>query len=149
MQRQQAEVEKLEIYPAAVTAANTAAVTIDTLGADSCKVRVAISLGSTATVASGDGTIVRLASSDVTHTSSFATLVADQSGIKTSKQVVYHVNTATGKRYLRLSVIPGTSGVTNEHATVAVFSTLGRLEEGPSNTTAMMTGNTNDAFVIA
>lgn len=149
MQRQQAEIEKLEIFPAAYTNGNTAASTVDTLGGDSIKIRVAISLGATATIASSDGTIVRLASSDVTHTSSFSTLVADQSGIKTSKQVVYHVNPATGKRYLRVSVIPGTSGVSNEVATVAVFSTLGRLEEGPSNTTAMMTGNTNDAFVIA
>lgn len=148
MQRMQAETESILVYPAAYTNGNTAAANLDTLGADVAKIRVAISLGNTATIASSDGTIVRLASSDDTNASTFTTVTADRSGIKTSEEVTFVVNQATGKRYLRVSVIPGTSGVSNEVATVSVTGTLGRLEEGPSNTTAMVSGNTNSVVTI-
>lgn len=136
------------LTPQNVTAAATAAVNIDTKGADWASVRVAIANLATNTIASADGTTVKLTESADTNPSNATTFVADKTGIKLSREVRYEIDTKARKRYLRLSVIPGTSGATNEHITAAAFATLTRNENSPTATNDMV-GGTNDLVVIS
>lgn len=136
------------IDPVAMTNGETQAATLDCKGADYATVRITMTKGSTGTVASADGATFRLASSDVTHTSSFVTVTADRTAIKLTQTGTYLVDMKTKKRYLRASAITGTSGVSNENATVAIHATLSRLESAPTATNDMTTGNTNDAVTI-
>jgi trehalose-6-phosphatase len=137
------------LSPASVTAGATAAVNIDTKGADYATIRVAYALGNTATIASSDGVTVKLTESTDTNPSNATTFVADKTGGKLSREVLYHIDTkTTRKRYLRLSVIPGTSGVSNETAVVAAFATLTRNENSPTATNDMV-GGTSDFVVIS
>lgn len=147
MHSSQANTDKLEILPATVTAAATATALIDTLGADYATVRVMIGNIAQATIASADGVTVKLTELDDTNQSNATTIVANRTGIKFGRVVRYEVDTRARKRYLLLSVIPGTSGVTNEHVPVAAISTLSRKEQAPASTAAM-TAATNDAVVI-
>lgn len=135
------------IDAAVYTNGNTAAVNIDTLGADYATIRVALGRAATGTIASADGTTVKLTESADTNASNATTFVADKTAIKVSQEVLYHVDTRSRKRYLRLSIIPGTSGVSNEIVTCAAFATLGRLEAAPTSTSGMV-NTTNDQVVI-
>lgn len=142
--------------PAAVTAAATASSRIDLLGSDYATLNIAVSLGATATIASSDGVTVSVLHSDNTNASTFATIAANLTSKKTSFDAYYTIDTKAVKRYLRCTVTPGTSGVTNEHATVAILGTLGRLEQKPGSTSDMLVGtsvtlpasNTNDVVTI-
>lgn len=142
--------------PAAVTAAATASSRIDTLGSDYATISVAVSLGATATIASSDGVTISVLHSDNTNASTFVTLAANKTAIKTSENAYYTVDTRAAKRYLRVTCSPGTSGVTNEHATVAILGTLGKLEKKPDSTGDMLVGttvtlpasNTNDVVTL-
>ncbi len=142
--------DTLAISPASVTNGATSAVNIDTLGADYATIRVALSNIATTGTASADGVTVKLTECDNTNTSAFVAIstIADRTAIKFGREIRYEVNTKYRKRYLRLSVIPGTSGVTNEPVTVAAFATLSRVDQSPASTSTMVAG-TNDAVVIA
>jgi hypothetical protein len=139
--------DTLCISPAGITAGATSAVNIDTLGADWATIRVALSNIVTTGVASADGVTVKLTESVDTNSSNATTFVADRTGIKFGREIRYEVDTRTRKRYLRLSVIPGTSGVSNEPVTACAFSTLSRKAAAPASTSDLIAG-TNDAVVI-
>ncbi len=139
--------DTLVISPASVTNGATSAVNIDTSGADWATIRVLLANITTTGVASADGVTVKLTESNDTNASNATTFVADRTGIKFGREVRYEVDTRIRKKYLRLSVIPGTSGVTNEPVTVAAVATLSRLESTPTSATAMVAG-TNDVAVI-
>ncbi len=142
--------DKLEISPASVTAAASATALIDMLGADYATVRVFIANIAQATIASADGVSVVLKESDntmVTSTTNLTTIVADRTGIKFGRQVRYEVDCKARKRYLYLSVAPGTSGVSNETVVIGAISTLSRKEQAPASAAAF-TAATNDVVVI-
>lgn len=140
--------DKVELSPATVTAAATATALIDTLGANHTTIRVLIASIATATIASADGVTVKLSSLDDTNLSNAATIVANRTGIKFGRQVRYEVSRGSSmKRYLYLQVIPGTSGVTNEHVVVAAISTLSRKEQAPASL-ATMTAASNDVVLV-
>jgi len=143
----QSHTDTMAISPAAITNGATSAVNIDTLGADYATIRVGLSNIAQATIASADGVTVKLTESDDTNASNATTFVADRTGIKFGREVRYEVDTRARKRYLRLSVIPGTSGATNEPVTAVAFATLSRKEQAPASTATMVAG-TNDAVVI-
>ncbi len=147
MIQSQAMTDKLEVNNSGLTAAATSATIIDRLGADYATIRVAVSNIAQATIASADGTTIKLEESDDTNSSNFATIVANRTGIKFGREVRYEVDCRGRKRYLRLSVVPGTSGATNDAVTATVFSTMSRKENGPASTQAM-TGASNDAVVF-
>lgn len=139
--------DTLAISPAGVTNGATSAVNIDTMGADYATIRVALSNIVTTGVASADGVTVKLTESVDTNSSNATTFVADKTAIKFGREIRYEIDTRLRKRYLRLSVIPGTSGVTNEPVTAVAFATLTRKEQTPASTSDLVAG-TNDAVVI-
>jgi hypothetical protein len=143
--------------PALVTAGATATSRIDLLGCDSATIWVNVVQGNTATIASGDGLTISVKASDDTNVSTFATVAANKTAIKTTENAYYTINAKNvGKRYLLVSVIPGTTGVTNEQATVAINGALNKLEQSPANTSQMLVGtsvtlpasNTNDVVTV-
>lgn len=139
--------DKLVVSPAGVTNGATSDNTIDTLASDWVTIRVLLSNIVTTGTASADGVTVKLTEMDDTNVSNATTFVADKTGIKFGREIRYEVDTRARKRYLRLQVIPGTSGVTNEPVTAAVLATFGRREQAPASTSVMVTG-TNDAVVL-
>ncbi len=150
MQRSQLSRDNLLISPVAITNGNTSAATLDTLGNAYATIRFAQSNIVTTGVASADGVTLKLTESDVTHTSSFAAIssIADKTGRKFASEHRIEVDLKGRKRYLRASVIPGTSGVTNEPVTAAVFATLHIGENARTSTAALIAG-TNDTVTIA
>lgn len=143
--------------PAAVTAAATATSRIDLLGADSATIWVNVVLGNTATIASCDGVTISVKASDDTNATTFATVAANLTSKKTTCDAYYTINAKNvGKRYLLVSAIPGTSGVSNETATIAINGALQKLEQSPASTSQMLVGtsvtlpasNTNDVVTI-
>lgn len=146
MKRAARGADTLLISPAGVTHGNTATANLDTKGYSYATIRVALSNIVTTGVASADGVTVRLAESDVTHATSFATVVADRSGIKFGREIRYDVDLKGRKRYLRTSVIPGTSGVTNEPVTACAFGTL-HVREDVVTASSQLVAGTNDAVV--
>jgi len=144
------------VAPAAFTNGATASSRVDLLGADHATLHIDVSLGATATIASADGVTVSVLHSDNTNASTFATVAANLTGKKTSFNAIYNIDTKTKGRYLRVTVTPGTSGVSNEVATVAVNGSLSRLEQKPGSTSDMLVGtsvslpasNTNDVVTI-
>jgi hypothetical protein len=137
MNEAQAMKHSVLLNPQAMTAGATQTANLDCLGADYSTIHATVALGATATIASSDGTTVKLLSSDDTNATNFAT-IKSFTGIKASQNVVFHTDTRVGKRYLRISVTTGTSGVTNEAATVSSIGTLSRLEAIPSSAAGMV-----------
>lgn len=156
MKHDQAKQYMCLVAPAAFTNGATASSRVDLLGADYATVNINVALGNTATIASADGVTVSVLTSDNTNASTFATVAANLTSKKTSFNAVYNIDTKTAKRYLRVTVTPGTSGVSNEVATVAVNGMLGMLEKKPDATSDMLVGtsvtlpasNTNDVVTI-
>lgn len=147
MKRSQLATDTLLLSPQTVTAAATAAANLDTKGAAYATIRVGLSNIAQATIASADGVTVSLLHSDDTNATTFATIVANRTGIKFGREVRYEVDLKGLKRYLRLAVTPGTSGATNDHVTACAFATLSIKEDARTSTSAMIAG-TNDAVVI-
>lgn len=143
----QRSADTLAISPAAVTNGATSAVNIDCINADYATIRVALSNIAQATIASADGVTIKLTELEDTNPSNATTFVADKTGIKLAREVRYEVDLKARKRYLRLSVIPGTSGVTNEPVTAVAFVSLSRKTGEPSATNDMV-GGSNDMVVI-
>ncbi len=147
MKRSQLNTDTLLISPVSVTNTNTATANLDTIGAAYATIRVALANIAQATIASADGVTIALSESDDTQVSNFTTVVANRTGIKVGREVRYEVDLKGRKRYLRLAVTPGTSGVTNEPVIVAAFGTLSIKENARTSTAAMVAG-TNDAVII-
>jgi hypothetical protein len=138
--------DKVLISPAALTAGASSTANLDCAGADYATVRALVTLGTTATIASSDGTTVQLLSSDDTNVSNFAT-VKSFTGIKNSSEVLFQIDTRAQKRYLRLSMQTGTSGVTNEAGTVAAVGTLTRQEQTPHAASGEVTGANDQVYI--
>lgn len=139
------------VLGAQYTNGNTATCRFDLLGVDSAEISVSVTFPSnTSTIASADGVKIEVLSSDVTNATTFATVAANKTGIKVQQAHHYLINNQSGKRYVDVKVTPGTSGVSNELAVVAVAASFARLNDGPSSTSEMLTTNsTNDTVVIA
>lgn len=137
--------DAMMIQPCALTAGSNVTANLDTIGSDYATIRVLMN-NLQATVASATGATVSLLSSDVTHSSSFATVVADKTGLKFGQTVRYEVDTKTAKRYLRVNITAGTAGVSNDAIVAAAIGTVSRRESSPTSIqalVALMTNNTN------
>lgn len=136
------------ILPASLTAGSNVTANIDCLGADYATVRVLVSNTAGTGVASASGTTVSILSSNVTHSSSFATLVADRTGIKFGREVRYEVDLTTNRnRYLRVNITAGSAGASNDAVVVAMVATLSKKEDNPTSYSALAVGGTNDAVL--
>lgn len=142
MKRSQLATDTLLLAPQGITAAATAHGYLDTKGAAYATIRVATGNIAQATIVSADGVTISLQESD-DGTASLATIVANRTGIKFGREVRYEIDLKGRKRYLRLSVIPGTSGATNDAVTAVAFATLSIKEDARTSAAAMVSG-TND-----
>lgn len=126
-----------------ITAAATASAFLDCKGAD----YATIILNFAAEVnTSAVGPTVVLAHADTTDGAT-ATVTANRTeDLASAHQLVYHVDTKTKKRYLKLSVTAATH-TTNDIVTAAAGAILTRLEQSPGGT-ADMVASTNDAVVV-
>ena len=113
-----------------ITTAQTA--NIDTIGADYCTIDVALSAEITTDAVVP---VLSLLENDTTVVTDFATIVADVSGddVTAARIHTYHVDMRGRKRYLRLTVTPGTAATDDSIAMTAVAS-LTRQVEGPTAT---------------
>lgn len=91
---------------------------------------------------------ISLLESDDTVATNFATVTADNTLAIASAMAtqVYKVDLKGRKRYLRVSVTPGTVA-TDDAVTVHAFAQLADLTVGPASTTDMV-GTTNDQVTV-
>lgn len=124
------------------SATNTA--NFDTFGASYATIRVTLQ---SEINTNGIGPTISLLSSDDTVVTNFATIVANRTTevFVLAKQVVYHVDCRSEKRYLRLSVTTGAT--TNDDVTVNATGTLSRLSEEPAGALDMA-NSTNTVVVL-
>lgn len=141
------------IAPDGITAGDTDFGYVDTLGAVSAEFRAQIALGATGTIASADGTRVRLLECENTHQSNFATFAnaggttASFSTLKRSLLCRFVLPSLVDRmRYIAVEVTPGTSGVSNEAVTASASGAL-LLENSPTATNDGV-GSTNDKYFI-
>jgi len=131
------------LSPQAITAAGTASAFLDTQGADYATITVSFAAEVNT---SAVGPTVSLAHADTTDGST-ATVTADRTEDLTAAHgLVYHVDTKSKKRYLRLAITAATH-TTNDVVTAAAGAILTRLGEAPDGT-ADMVASTNDAVVL-
>lgn len=128
---------KLDLLLAPDTASATAVRTanIDTLGVDYASIIVNLSSEKNT---DATGVAISLLEADDTEATSFATFNSSfQSTIDlaTAKDVLYHVDTRSRKRYLRLSLTPDTT--TNGNISASASALLTRQGEAPASTTDM------------
>ena len=134
--------EKKVIF-ASVSGTATAGASIDCSGADYATITInfAIELNT-----NGATPTVSVLENDTTVVSNFTTIVANRAEDLTAAHlVVYHVDMKYRKRYLRLTVTPGTT--TNDVIVMGADMELSRKAISPGSTTEMV-GSTNDAVVI-
>jgi len=136
---------KLLVAPQSVTNGATVTAMLDTLGAKYAVIQLGIAseintnaVGPTLALKELDTTVV---TSFATFNSSFARSSED---ITAAKLVTYHVDLKGRKRYLLLSVTPGTA--TNDVITIAAVSRLSRLEQ--AGQTADMKFTSGDVVVL-
>lgn len=141
------------IAPDPITAGDTDFGYVDTLGACSGEFQAQIALGSTGTIATADGTRVRLLECENTHQSNFATFAnaggttASFSTLKRSALIRFNLPSLVDRmRYIAVEVTPGTSGVSNELVTASAAAEL-VMENSPTATNDGV-GSTNDKFFI-
>lgn len=132
------------LSPQAITAGASAQAHLDTKGGD----YATLVLNFAAEVnTSAVGPTVSLSHVDATDATAATTVTADRvEDLANAHQVIYHVDTKSMKRYLRLSVTPGTN-TSNDAVTAAAGAILTRLGEAPDGTAAMI-ASTNDAVVV-
>lgn len=136
--------EELILAPQAMTNSATVTANFDTFGASYATIR--ISLASEINT-NAIGPTISILSSDDEVASNFATIIADRTAepIVAAKEVIYHVDSRSGNRYLRLDITTGVT--TNDDVTVSATGTLSRLSEEPAGASDM--GNsTNEVVVI-
>ena len=127
-------------------ATTTRSASFDWAGADYAKIRV-IQSATTASGTNGGCSISVLHADSVpTQATQFATITADlTSQSTTSHEAIYLVDTRTKKRYGKVILTPNTN--TNDTVITSVVLETGRLENAPSNTSAMV-HTTNDVVTI-
>lgn len=145
MKPTQKQVDKAWILPAALTAGSNVTANIDCIGSDYATVRCIVSNIAGTGVASASGTTISLLSSDNTNASTFATLLADVTGVKFGREIRYEVDLHGKKRYLRSNITAGSAGVSNDAVVVTMVATLSKREDGVTSYTALAVGGTNDA----
>lgn len=132
----------------AYTSGVTTTANIDTLGADYCTVRISLGAWKNSNAA---GPTITLKESNDTTASNFAvwdtnnTLTATALNA-TGKEVLYHIDAKSRKRYLQLSV--STGAATNDDIVVSAVYSLTRLGQLPSSTSGMVS-TTNDVVVLS
>lgn len=136
------------VASAAVTSAQTATANLDTMGADYATIRINLGIEKNT---NGIGPTISLKESDDTTVTNFATFNSDFSitgaadDLVAAKEILWHVDTKTRKRYLRLTVTTATA--TNDDIVVGAVATLSRLANGPASTSGMV-NTTNDIVKI-
>jgi len=148
MIHQQNSKDVVLIASQAITSAQTNTANLDTMGADYATIRINLGVEKNS---SGVGPTISLKESDDTVVTNFATFNTDFSitgaadDLAAAKEVLWHVDTKSRKRYLRLTVNTGTA--TNDDIVIGAVATLGRLANGPASTSGMV-NTTNDIVKI-
>jgi hypothetical protein len=138
--------DQVVLGPATNALTTSRSASFDFLGADYATIRVIQSATGTAAGTNGGIATFSLLHSDTDNATAYATFVADVSAqVTTSHQMVYHVNTATLKRYGKFILTPHTSS--NDGIVTTVLLTTGRRGDAPSNTSGMV-NTTNDVVRI-
>jgi hypothetical protein len=136
---------KSQVLLGPTTAATTTrSASFDFAGADYAVIRVTQS----ASAGTNGGCSISLLHADSvpTQATQFATFVADLTAqATTSHEAVYFVDTKTKKRYGKVILTPTTH--TNDTIITMAHLTLGRLEQAPTGTVAMV-ATTNDLVTI-
>jgi hypothetical protein len=129
--------------PGTAAATATRSASFDFVGADYAVLHVIQGATTTAAGTNGGVSISVLGADSVpTQATQFATIVADVTGqATTSHEVVYFIDLKTAKRYGKVILTPHTSS--NDTVITTAHLLLGRLEQAPSNTSAMVS-TTND-----
>lgn len=136
---------KSQVVLGPTTAATTTrSASFDFLGADYAVIRVVQS--ASAGTNGGCSVSVLAADSVPTQATQFTTITADLTAqATTSHEKVYLVDLKTKKRYGKVILTPTTN--TNDSIITMAHLQLGRLEQMPSNTTAMVS-TTNDVVTV-
>jgi hypothetical protein len=135
--------------PQTVTNGATATANLDCRGADYATIAIQYQSEANTNL---EGPAISLLESDDTVATNFATfdsnfeVTAAGEDLTNDRLRLYHVDTRSRKRYLRLKVTPGATD-TNDKITMAVLSCLHRLGEAPGSTTDMV-ATTNDIAVV-
>jgi hypothetical protein len=134
------------LAPASQTNSATRTANLDTLGADYAT--IVINMAS-AINTNAVGPTLQLSESDDTVVTNFATFNSNFNTTSTSivnaRQIVYHVDTKSRKRYLRLSLTTATA--TNDNVTAGVTAMLSRVAL-PAVAASSNLGSTNDSVVV-
>lgn len=136
------------IDPQTVTNGATATANLDCLGADYATIAIQFQSEDTTNLT---GPALDLTESDDTVATNFATfdsnfaVTAGGEDLTNDRLRLYHVDTRSRKRYLRITITPGAT--THDENTMAVLSCLHLLEEAPASTTDMV-ATTNDVCVV-
>jgi hypothetical protein len=136
---------KSQVILGPTTAATTTrSASFDWSGADYATIKVLQS--ASAGTNGGCSISVLHADSLPTNATQFTTITADLTAqATTSHEAVYHIDLRSKKRYGKVILTPTTN--TNDSIITSVEMTLARLEQAPSNTTAMV-ATTNDVVTI-
>jgi hypothetical protein len=136
---------KSQVLLGPTTAATTSrSASFDLVGADYAVIRVVQS----ASAGTNGGCSISLlhADSDPTQATQFATITADLTAqATTSHEALYFVDLKSKKRYGKVILTPTTN--TNDSIITSAHLTLGRLEQAPTGTAAMV-ATTNDVVSI-
>lgn len=122
MQQEQNVVTSVLISPRTSATSATATANLDCIGADYAKISIPIAAEANTNATSPT---IRLLESDDTVVTNFATIVADDASVDFTAAICkrYDVDLRGRKRYLRLSITPGTNG-TNDNMTFAAVADL-------------------------
>ncbi len=136
---------KLQVLLGPTTAATTTrSASFDWAGADYATIRVTQS--ASAGTNGGCSISVLEADSLPTNATLFSTIVTDLTAqATTSHEAVYHIDLKSRKRYGKVILTPTTN--TNDSIITSAHLILSRLEQAPSNTSAMV-ATTNDIVTI-
>ncbi len=134
------------LAPASQTNSATRTANLDCLGADYATIQINLA---SAINTNAVGPTLQLSESDDTVVTNFATFNSNfntsSTSIAAARQVVYHVDTRSRKRYLRLSMTTATA--TNDNVTAGVTAILNRLGVTPPAASNLL-GSTNDSVVV-
>lgn len=134
------------LAPASQTNSATRTANLDTLGADYATITINLA---SAINTNAVGPTLQLSESDDTTVTNFATFDSNfnttSTTIAAARQIVYHVDTRTRKRYLRLSMTTATA--TNDNVTSGVTAELSRVGI-ISPAASSLLGSTNDSVVV-
>ncbi len=127
-------VDTVLVAPGAVATSATATARLDCAGAQHASIRIMFGAELNTNAV---GPTINLLHCDTTVVTSFVTIVAarEAEDLTAAKEVRYEVDLRGKKRYLRLTVAPGTA--TNDTITMAAIATLSRNPEEPGSTTDM------------